>query len=399
MPAPARADVQGMTTYEHLVDATLAHGLMPLVVPELKTITLGGAITGLGIESSSFRNGMPHESVLEMDILTGDGQVVTARPEGDHADLFYGFPELLRHPRLRRCEPASNSSRCTPYVHLRHLPFANFPALVETLTQVCAARSYAGEAVDFIDGSVFSPDECYLTLGSWCDDVPGHQRLHPIGDLLPVHSEPAPGLADGTGLPVALGHGLVLVLAGLRGPAALGAAAGRTALAAQRRLLAAAGLRGALPSQGHPRPAGGACRPARTSSRTWKFPSTGWPSSWRISSARCPSRPFWLCPLRQRNPGGRLGALPPRPDVSFTSTSGSGPACRLQPGMDTAHHNRWVEEEVERLGGRKSLYSTVFYDEDRFWELYNGPVYRQLKQRYDPDGRLLDLYAKCVRNR
>jgi FAD/FMN-containing dehydrogenase len=29
------ADVQGMTTYEHLVDATLAHGLMPLVVPEL----------------------------------------------------------------------------------------------------------------------------------------------------------------------------------------------------------------------------------------------------------------------------------------------------------------------------------------------------------------------------
>ena len=46
------ADVGGMTTYEHLVDATLPYGLMPLVVPELKTITLGGAVTGLGIESS-----------------------------------------------------------------------------------------------------------------------------------------------------------------------------------------------------------------------------------------------------------------------------------------------------------------------------------------------------------
>lgn len=67
--------------------------------------------------------------------------------------------------------------------------------------------------------------------------------------------------------------------------------------------------------------------------------------------------------------------------------------------MDTFHHNRWVEQEVERLDGRKSLYSTVFYEEGRFWELYNGGVYRQLKQRYDPDGRLLDLYAKCVRNR
>ena len=46
-------------------------GLSPLVVPQLKTITLGGAVTGLGIESASFRNGLPHESVLEMDVLTG----------------------------------------------------------------------------------------------------------------------------------------------------------------------------------------------------------------------------------------------------------------------------------------------------------------------------------------
>ena len=42
------ADVQGMCTYEHLVEATLPHGLAPLVVPQLKTITLGGAVTGLG---------------------------------------------------------------------------------------------------------------------------------------------------------------------------------------------------------------------------------------------------------------------------------------------------------------------------------------------------------------
>ena len=33
---------------EALVDATLPHGLIPLVVPQLRTITLGGAVTGLG---------------------------------------------------------------------------------------------------------------------------------------------------------------------------------------------------------------------------------------------------------------------------------------------------------------------------------------------------------------
>ena len=91
-PVARTADVQGMCTYEDLVDATLPHGLMPMVVPQLKTITLGGAVTGLGIESSSFRNGLPHESVLEMDVLTGDGRDRDRHPDGEHADLFPAFP-------------------------------------------------------------------------------------------------------------------------------------------------------------------------------------------------------------------------------------------------------------------------------------------------------------------
>src|SRR5690606_5008116 len=89
-PEERTAQVQGMTPYEDLVDATLTHGLMPTVVPQLKTITLGGAVTGLGIESTSFRDGLPHEAVLEMEVLTGDGRVVVASRDNEHADLFYG---------------------------------------------------------------------------------------------------------------------------------------------------------------------------------------------------------------------------------------------------------------------------------------------------------------------
>ena len=58
---------------------------MPLVVPQLKTITLGGAVTGLGIESTSFRHGLPHESVREMDVLTGDGRRGHRPPDNEHA--------------------------------------------------------------------------------------------------------------------------------------------------------------------------------------------------------------------------------------------------------------------------------------------------------------------------
>src|SRR5258707_3532963 len=87
-----------MTTYEDLADATLRHSLMPLVVPQLKTITLGGAVTGLGIESSSLRSGMPHESVTEMEILTGDGPVVKAAAGNSHHALYLGVPISYRPP-------------------------------------------------------------------------------------------------------------------------------------------------------------------------------------------------------------------------------------------------------------------------------------------------------------
>ena len=47
-------------------------------------------------------------------------------------------------------------------------------------------------------------------------------------------------------------------------------------------------------------------------------------------------------------------------------------------------------------GGHKSLYSTSSYTREEFDALYGGATYRALKQRYDPAGRLADLYTKCV---
>ena len=165
------ADVGGMTTYEDLVDATLPHGLMPLVVPQLKTITLGGAVSGLGIESSSFRNGLPHESVLEMDVLTGDGRVVLARPGNEHGALFHGFPNsygtLGYALRLTiELEPVR------PFVRLRHVRLDGRAACFAAMEEACAQRSFAGERVDFVDGTVFGPRESYLTLGGYADGAP-----------------------------------------------------------------------------------------------------------------------------------------------------------------------------------------------------------------------------------
>jgi len=90
-PATRSIETEGMVTYEDLADAALAHGMMPAVVPQLKSITIGGAVGGIGIESSSFRYGLPHETVHEMDVLLGNGDVITCRPDNEYRDLFLGL--------------------------------------------------------------------------------------------------------------------------------------------------------------------------------------------------------------------------------------------------------------------------------------------------------------------
>jgi len=40
-------EAEGMIPYEDLTRACLARGVMPAVVPQLKTITLGGAVAGV----------------------------------------------------------------------------------------------------------------------------------------------------------------------------------------------------------------------------------------------------------------------------------------------------------------------------------------------------------------
>ena len=90
--AAQTVDAEGMTTYAELADATLAHGAMPCVVPQLKSITVGGAMAGVGIEATSFRHGLVHDTVVAMEVLTGDGRIVICTPDNEHRDLFFGFP-------------------------------------------------------------------------------------------------------------------------------------------------------------------------------------------------------------------------------------------------------------------------------------------------------------------
>ncbi|MDZ4065080.1 MAG: FAD-binding oxidoreductase, partial [Coriobacteriia bacterium] len=158
-PERGIAEVEGMTTFEDFADAALAKGLRPPVVPELKTITIGGAVSGLGIEASSFRYGLVHETIEEMEILCGDGAIRVCRPDNENAELFHAIPNsygtLGYILRLRvKLLPAS------PYVTLAHRRFSDRMPFLSAMEEACTPSP---RAPDFVEGVAFTPNDFVLT--------------------------------------------------------------------------------------------------------------------------------------------------------------------------------------------------------------------------------------------
>jgi FAD/FMN-containing dehydrogenase len=397
--ASRTADVQGMCTYEHLVEETLRHGLIPYVVPQLKTITLGGAVTGLGIESTSFRNGLPHESVLEMDVFTGAGEVVTTTApgpdgEGEHADLFRTFPNsygsLGYATRLRiALEPVP------AYAALRHVRFHEADKLSAAIAEIVESREWDGVRVDGLDGVAFEPGEYYLTLATWTDeatqptsdytgmDIYYRSIQQRTTDLLTMHDYLWRWDTDWFWCSGAFGAQDLRI----------------------RRFWPRRWRRSDVYMRllGLDRRFGIADRLDRRAGRPQRerviqdvevpVERLGEFLDW--FDAEVGMRPVWLCPLVARE---KWTSYPLEPGRTYVNAGFWG---TVHVGADApgAPRNRAIEAKVHDLDGHKSLYSDSFYDQDTFDRLYDGANLTAVKHRYDPDDRFISLYEKAVTRR
>lgn len=388
------AEVQGMCTYEHLVEVSLAHGRIPLVVPQLRTITLGGAVSGLGIESTSFRSGLPHESVLEMDVLTGSGEVVTTKP-GD--ELFDAFPNsygsLGYAIRLRiELEPVPG------HVALRHVRFEDAAALTDAVGRIVGERAWAGERVDGVDGVAFSPGELYLTLARWTDepgptsDYAGQQVYYRSLQQRTSDRLTMPGYLwrwDTDWFWCSRAFGAQHPLVRRVWPRRLRRSDVYWRLVALDRRL---GIGDRLDRRAG-RPQG------ERVVQDVEIPLDRLPEFLDWFDREVGMRPVWLCPLRLR----RGGAGDDRPWPGYPLTAGTTyvnvgfwGVVNVGPDAATSPRNRAIEAKVAELGGHKSLYSEAFYDREDFDRLYGGAHLARVKALHDPDDRLTSLFDKVV---
>jgi FAD/FMN-containing dehydrogenase len=379
-------EVEGMTPYVDLADACLAEGCMPLVVPQLKSITIGGAVSGIGIESSSFRHGLPHESVLDMEVLLGDGEVVHCTPDNEHADLFHGMPNsygtLGYILKLR-----ARTMPVKPYVELEHRRFGDAEAYFAAVGEAC--RSDA----DFVDGTIFDDDEMYLTLGRFREQAPYRSDYTWLKiyfrsirereqDFLSVRDYLWRWDTDWfwcsknlyvQNLPMRL----------LLGRKRLNSISYQKVMRWNDRV----GLMAALNRLLDRRP--------ESVIQDVDIPLDRAPEFLRFFLDEIGIRPVWMCPIGGHDPARYFPLYPLHGDGLYVNFG----FWDIVPNPDKqppGYFNRKVEDKVRELGGVKSLYSDAYYDEKTFWQLYDGERYFELKRRYDPENRLQNLYQKCV---
>ena len=380
-------NVEGMIPYDALAAATFAHGLLPAVVPQLKGITLGGACSGLGIEASSFRYGLSHETVEEFEVLLADGDIVLCTPTNEHSDLFFGLPNsfgtLGYALRVKaRAVPAKQ------FVEVTHIRYGDAVSFFRELEAWCGRPD-----VDFVDGVVFAPGEHYLNLGRFVDSAPYTSDYTYMNIFYrSIREREKDYLAT---LDYIWRWDTDWFWCSRM-------------LYAQNPIVRRLAGRERLNSRFYKKVIDWA--PGAAVRRVWRsIVKTHIESVVQdvdVTVDKAPEfldfylrdvdlLPLWICPFKAYNPQHDFPLFHTDPNALYVNF-GFWDAKYTKTAYPDGYFVRLVEQKLAELGGIKSLYSDSYYSEAAFWALYNKPAYDKLKAKYDPKGRLSDLYRKCV---
>lgn len=152
-------------TFVDLVAATMKYNLVPLVVPELKTITIGGAVAGCSIESMSYRYGGFHDNCLEYEVITAEGNVLICSPK-ENKLLFhmmhgtFGTLGIISKLKFRLIS-------AKPFVKVTYEKYNNLADYKSAIL-----KHYGGADVDFMDGIIHYSDKLVLSVANFVDFAP-----------------------------------------------------------------------------------------------------------------------------------------------------------------------------------------------------------------------------------
>lgn len=370
-------------TFEDLVRATLPLGLAPTVVPELRGITLGGAVAGCSVESMSFRYGGFHDSCLSYEVIGGDGEVhelsTTHRPElFHHLHGSYGTLAILTRLTFRLV-PAK------PFVaveYRHHTDLAKFRADMSAHCDLDGNPDH-----DFVDGIIHAPDQLTLVVGRFTE-APGEGDLATYSGEQMFFREAARRSRDVMTAEEYFFrydrdcHWMTATVPPLQFKP-LRRAVGRWFLGSTN-LIAWSN------------------RVAPVSRRLLRrpevvcdifLPESNFERFWEWYCRVFDFWPLWVVPYRPATLYPWIG-----PHVREGFAEGDLFIDFAVYGKRNTERHRDYSELLEAatfdLGGIKTLIGRNHYSRERFWQIYDRPAYEKAKVELDPTGLFPDLYDK-----
>lgn len=363
-------------TFERLVRATLKHGLVPMCVPELRGITVGGAISGCSIESMSFKYGGFHDSCMEYEVVTGTGERVTCSP-GKDPELFqmihgsYGTLGILTRATFKLIPAA-------PFVQMRYMTFATFGDFEAEMHRQIGRGGY-----DFIDGIIHAKDCFVLCLGTFvhdADDVSDYRWLSIFYRSTAELVEDVLTTEDYFFRYDAECHWMTKTVPGMSWwPVRL--LLGKLVLGSTNLIKWSGRLKPLMRLKRRPEVVVDVFIPGKRFREfyEWYERDFDFYPLW-IVPYRAPALYPWIDPTYGAAIGDDLfidcavyGKKNSRKDVDFSEV---------------------LERKTIELNGIKTLISRNHFDEKTFWRVYNKPLYDQVKGRTDPHGLFLNLFEK-----
>jgi FAD/FMN-containing dehydrogenase len=359
--------------FNKLVDQTLRVGLVPIVVPELETITIGGAVAGCSIESMSFVHGGFHDTCLEYEVITAKGDVLTCTPDNEHSLIFqmmhgsFGTVGVLSR-LVFKLIPAK------PYVHVEYEHHRSIDSYMESIW-----NHYKKRDIDFMDGMIHSPSHLVLSVGNFVDSAPYTNRY----DWLKVyHKSTATGREDY--LKTAdyffrYNQGVTNVHPkSFLGRLIFGKFLGSTEI-----LTIAEKLRWFFLNDD---------RPLVTVDTFLPFSRLKEFLEWYAKEFR--HFPLWVVPYKRVHDYEWLSDefWQGMPDELMIDIAIYGMKQRGK-----TNYYRLMEEKLKELNGIKTLISYNYYQQDEFWEIFHRENFEKVKAITDPNNIFRDLYQKTCR--
>lgn len=352
-----------------LVDETLKHDLIPHIVPEFPTITVGGAIQGGAGESSCFKYGLFGDHCTKFEIVTGEGEKIEATPDRNE-DLFYetlgsyGSFGILTEVKM-------NLLPAKEYVELEYIDVDGFEEAQEVIERQCDTD------VDFIDAIMFSKDRGVVMVGELSDgedDLPESTFTGMTDEWFYIHADKISQNKENYRENIPIKDYFFRYDIGAFWAVKYGYEEAKMPFNRITRTLFHpfnntsvaydSGIHGGNFSSEY-----------IIQDVITRKENTQALLEW--SDENLDIYPIWLLPLK---PEEDAKLAPSYLDTDLTINVGIWG--RPQTEEDPRDLKEKLEQKQIELGARKTLYAQQFYSEDEFWQIYDKEHYQRLREKY-----------------